>query len=53
MNIWSQADTCSFGHAESVSRADVKFETYIHRDSRIYQKPAIRRVRNVTAQERA
>ena len=28
------------GHAESISRADVKFETHIYRDARIYQKPA-------------
>jgi chemotaxis protein methyltransferase CheR len=28
------------GHAESINRADVKFETHIHRDARIYQKPA-------------
>src|SRR5438270_551387 len=28
------------GHAESINRADVKFETQIHRDARIYQKPA-------------
>jgi chemotaxis protein methyltransferase CheR len=40
------------GHAESISRADVKFETYIYRDAQIYQKPASWR-RNVTAQERA
>jgi chemotaxis protein methyltransferase CheR len=40
------------GHAESISRADVKFETYIYRDAQIYQKPASLR-RNVTAQERA
>ena len=40
------------GHAESASRADVKFDSYIHGDSRIYQKPpAIRRVE--VAQERA
>jgi chemotaxis protein methyltransferase CheR len=40
------------GHAESVSRADVKFETQIHRDARIYQKPACLR-RTVVSQERA
>jgi chemotaxis protein methyltransferase CheR len=40
------------GHAESVSRADVKFETHTHRDARIYQKPASLR-RTVVAQERA
>jgi len=28
------------GHAESINRADVKFETHIYRDARIYQKPA-------------
>ena len=28
------------GHAESVNKADVRFETHIYRDSRIYQKPA-------------
>ena len=28
------------GHAESINRADVKFDTYIYRDARIYQKPA-------------
>jgi chemotaxis protein methyltransferase CheR len=28
------------GHAESIIRASVKFETYVHRDVRIYQKPA-------------
>lgn len=27
------------GHAESVNKADVRFETHIYRDSRIYQKP--------------
>jgi chemotaxis protein methyltransferase CheR len=40
------------GHAESVSRADVKFETHIYRDAQIYQKPASLR-RTVIAQERA
>jgi chemotaxis protein methyltransferase CheR len=40
------------GHAESISRADVKFETHIHRDSRIYQKPASLR-KSVVVQERA
>jgi len=40
------------GHAESASRADVKFDSYIHSDSCVYQKPpAIRRVE--VAQERA
>jgi len=28
------------GHAESINRADVKFDTHIFRDARIYQKPA-------------
>jgi chemotaxis protein methyltransferase CheR len=28
------------GHAESIARADVKFDTQIYRDARIYQKPA-------------
>ena len=33
------------GHAESVSKADVKFEAHVYRDARIYQKPpASRRV---------
>lgn len=40
------------GHAESISRADVKFQTHIHRDAQIYQKPATLR-RSVAAQERA
>ena len=40
------------GHAESVSRADVKFESYVHRDSVIFQKPASLR-RTIAAQERA
>lgn len=40
------------GHAESASRADVKFDSHIYRDSCVYQKPpAIRRVE--VAQERA
>ena len=39
------------GHAESVSRADVKFETHTHRDVRIYQKPAS--LRRTVTQERA
>jgi chemotaxis methyl-accepting protein methylase len=40
------------GHAESTARADVKFDTHIHRDARIYQKPAnVARV--ATAQEKA
>ncbi|MBZ5531902.1 MAG: protein-glutamate O-methyltransferase CheR [Acidobacteriia bacterium] len=40
------------GHAESVSRADVKFESHVFRDSRIYQKPAALR-RPAVLQERA
>lgn len=40
------------GHAESISRADVKFETHIYRDVQIYQKPASLR-RTAIAQERA
>jgi chemotaxis protein methyltransferase CheR len=40
------------GHAESISRADVKFDIHIHRDAQIYQKPASLR-RTVTTQERA
>jgi chemotaxis protein methyltransferase CheR len=40
------------GHAESVSKADVKFETHVYRDARIYQKPAASRQAAV-AQERA
>lgn len=40
------------GHAESISRADVKFETHIYRDVQIHQKPASLR-RTVVAQERA
>ncbi len=40
------------GHAESISRADMKFQTHIHRDAQIYQKPATLR-RSVAAQERA
>ncbi|HKF40692.1 MAG TPA: protein-glutamate O-methyltransferase CheR [Candidatus Acidoferrum sp.] len=40
------------GHAESVSKADVKFETHVYRDARIYQKPAASR-RAVVAQERS
>lgn len=31
------------GHAESVSKLDVKFDTHIFRDTRIYQKPAASR----------
>jgi chemotaxis protein methyltransferase CheR len=40
------------GHAESISRSEVKFETHIHRDAQIYQKPASLR-RTLAAQERA
>jgi chemotaxis protein methyltransferase CheR len=40
------------GHAESISRADVKFETHVHRDLMMYQKPASLR-RATVAQERA
>lgn len=31
------------GHAESISKADVKFETHLFRDTQIYQKPAATR----------
>jgi chemotaxis protein methyltransferase CheR len=40
------------GHAESVNKADVKFETHVYGDARIYQKPAASR-RAAVAQERA
>ncbi|HSM87003.1 MAG TPA: protein-glutamate O-methyltransferase CheR [Candidatus Limnocylindrales bacterium] len=40
------------GHAESINRADVNFETHIHRDTRVYQKPASMR-RPAVDQERA
>src|SRR5262249_24188674 len=40
------------GHAESISKADVKFETHVYRDARIYQKPAASRTAAVV-QERA
>ena len=40
------------GHAESISKADVNFETHVYRDTRIYQKPAASRTAAV-AQERA
>jgi chemotaxis protein methyltransferase CheR len=40
------------GHAESIAKADVIFETHVYRDSRIYQKPAASR-RAAVAQERA
>ena len=39
------------GHAETIKRADVKFETHIHRDARIYQKPA-NLARAATTQEK-
>jgi chemotaxis protein methyltransferase CheR len=39
------------GHAESISKADVKFETHVYRDARIYQKPPVSN-RQLTAQER-
>jgi chemotaxis protein methyltransferase CheR len=31
------------GHAESIIKADVKFDTHVYRDTRIYQKPAASR----------
>jgi chemotaxis protein methyltransferase CheR len=40
------------GHAESASKADVKFETHTYRDMRIYQKPAASRA-GVMVEERA
>ena len=40
------------GHAESINRADVKFDTHIYRDARIYQKPA-NLARPTGAQEKA
>ncbi|HYL92748.1 MAG TPA: CheR family methyltransferase, partial [Alphaproteobacteria bacterium] len=40
------------GHAESITRSDVKLETHVYRDSRIYQKP-VASVRAAVAQERA
>jgi chemotaxis protein methyltransferase CheR len=40
------------GHAESINKADVKFETHVYRDARIYQKPAVSS-RHTAAQERA
>jgi chemotaxis protein methyltransferase CheR len=39
------------GHAESINKADVKFETHVYRDARIYQKPAVSG--RYAAQERA
>jgi chemotaxis protein methyltransferase CheR len=40
------------GHAETVSKTDVKFETHVFHDARIYQKPAASR-KAAVAQERA
>jgi chemotaxis protein methyltransferase CheR len=40
------------GHAETVSKIDVKFETHVYHDTRIYQKPAASR-KAAVAQERA
>lgn len=40
------------GHAETITQADVSFETHVYRDSRLYQKPAVSR-RAPVAQERA
>jgi len=40
------------GHAESISKCDVKFDTHTYRDARIYQKPA-GSARAAAAQERA
>lgn len=40
------------GHAETVSKVDVKFETHVYHDMRIYQKPAASR-KAAVAQERA
>jgi len=40
------------GHAETIAKSDVTFETHIYRDSRIYQKPATSR-RAAVAQEKA
>ena len=40
------------GHAETIAKADVAFDTHIYRDARIYQKPVgVRRV--AVGQERA
>jgi len=39
------------GHAESINKCDVKFDTHTHRDSRIYQKPSASS-RAAVAQER-
>ncbi len=40
------------GHAESVAKAEVHFETHVYRDSLIYQKPVTAR-KAAAAQERA
>ena len=40
------------GHAESINRADVKFDTHVYRDARIYQKSA-NLARAATVQEKA
>lgn len=40
------------GHAETIAKSDVTFETHVYRDSRIYQKPATSR-RAAVAQEKA
>jgi chemotaxis protein methyltransferase CheR len=40
------------GHAESIAKCDVKFDSHTHRDSRIYQKPTVS-PRVAVAQERA
>jgi chemotaxis protein methyltransferase CheR len=40
------------GHAESIAKADVAFDTHVYRDSRIYQKPVMAR-KAAAAQERA
>ena len=39
------------GHAESVAKADLNFETHVYRDSRLYQKPAVSRRSLTTAEE--
>jgi chemotaxis protein methyltransferase CheR len=39
------------GHAESIAKADVAFDTHVYRDSRIYQKPVMAR-KAAAAQER-
>lgn len=36
------------GHAESTTRAQVKFDTFVHGDSKYYQKPAERRMATAT-----